>query len=155
MSKVYAIVKSAYVGDSENPFICIDIVAILWHRTRYEYVCGYSLGHTAQFYADLESAKQHLLNVCDDAIVELDVNEQGQLTAFSALHRYLGRQEKFVAEAGTMFFNRVEVSHWGRREIEANEYTAGALAEIARQYAASGLANANAYASAPPHSALN
>lgn len=152
MEKIYAVVKPAHVGDSENPFICIDLVAILWHRAKYERVCGYSLGHDAKFFSDLNTAIKNTSRYEESAVVELEVDEQGQITAFGELYEYRGMREKFVQDDGSRFFSRVNVPFWDSRIID--EYTPGALAEMQRQFALSDLGIMHPAASAPPMEAI-
>ena len=75
MTKLYAVLSPATVWTPPNDDLdcsgcCTDPIIALWHMVNYERVCGYSLGHNAQFYPTLEAAQQN----CgfQHAIAELD-----------------------------------------------------------------------------------
>ena len=149
MKKIYAVIKPAYVGDSENPLVCIDLAVILWHRASYESICGYSLGHAAQFFSDLDGALHSNSRRGYDAIIELDIDEQGQINAIYQV-TCSKIQKKFVQDEGSRFFSKVKVPQWDKREIHENEMTSGAMAELQKQYNSSDLAKDAPLASAPP-----
>jgi hypothetical protein len=154
MRKIYAVLKPAYVGNSENCLVCIDIAVILWHRASYENICGYSLGHAAQFHADLNGAIHSIARTGYDVIAELDIDELNHITAIYAIE-CSEVKEKFIQDAGTQFFSRVKVPVWTRREIHSHEMTSGAMAELQRQYHSSYLANAAPIPSAPPQNEIS
>lgn len=148
MRKIYAVIKPDYVGDSENCLICIDLAVILWHRASYEYISGYSLGHTPEFHATLDNALHSKTKSRYDRIIELDIDEEGQIQALYAVTSEV--KNKFVQDEGSRFFSKLKVTQWDRREIHQNEMTSGAMAELQKQYNASNLAKEAPYASAPP-----
>ena len=168
MAKLYAIVQPAYVGSSENPLIFIDIAVILYHKMNYERICGYSLGHDVKFFNGLDDAKNRIqpevtnkiprplryTNSTYSAIIELETNKQGKITACNRIFEFDGVETRYKKlNQDDQSFVKVKVPTWSVRDITSTDLTQDALQEINRQYTHSDIANNNPNPQLPEPSA--
>lgn len=168
MTKLYAIVKPAYtfLGQGlSNMGHLIDLpyfVLAPAHRLIYEHVCGYSLGHDAEFFDTIEEAKngfetavktnrEYLYGkVIQNAIIELEC-EEGSITKCS--HIYSVKDiEKFShpSKKDNRFFVSQCIPVWKQHAIKDEDISPNALSELNRQYK-----NRIEHANAPSERVLN
>ncbi|MBN9225811.1 MULTISPECIES: hypothetical protein [Legionella] len=144
MTKIYAIVKPAYskMGDSFTDWASYLVSPL--HTLAYEQVCGYSLGHDVLFSDTIEEAKKILEDgikgtkleantATQKAIVELDADDEGNITGFNKI--YTPNFDKRFEQAEDRLFKAVRVPKWSERAIDAkNDVTPDALTEMIIQY---------------------
>lgn len=137
MTKLYAVVSPATIwtppkDDLDCNGCCTDPIVAIWHKINYEQVCGYSLGHNAQFYPTLETAQQNC--GLQHAIVELDTRNDA-IARFAKLHTSEEVTKKNAPVPGHPgFFAKHTYVEWISIRIKKDDVTAGALEELNRQY---------------------
>ncbi|MCE0724475.1 hypothetical protein [Legionella resiliens] len=145
MKKIYAIVSPAYTKIGDGFTDLASYVVSPFHTVAFEQVCGYSLGHEVFFSETIEDAKKTLeekikgtksdaKTAIQKAIVELDADDEGNITGFSKIHTV--NFDKRFEQAEDNFFKAVRIPKWSERAIDAKkDVTPEALSEMIIQHA--------------------
>jgi len=141
MSKIYALVYPSYTFCGDGCGDMPALVIIPFHYFAFEKVCGYSLGHQADFFENLDQAKEFMKRRKIDheargAVIEMDVNGD-ELTNICNIHlpKTLDATQEIPNHPG--FFQPVKLVDLECRVVKRDEITEHARDELNKQYQSS------------------